>query len=248
MEVPRLGVASELQLLATATATPDLSHICDLIHGLWQHQILNPLSEARDRTCVRMEAGQIHFSWAMMGTPPLVFIFKNLEYVLFFNEIINISFKSVNNSCLVKWIKIVSCPQNDLSGLYDKLPLYIKHFCAFRSTALQLTWPGAMAASRGSRWRQRGSDLVCWSKISDELSLSSWPSLKSPQVAMDKSSRCHLFLLGRKQKAHHSKDKRLKVFLKASWKLEAKNYTFHNEAETKLLNYISLWISWFDSY
>ena len=32
MEVPSLGVKSELQLLAyaTATAMPDLSHICDL--------------------------------------------------------------------------------------------------------------------------------------------------------------------------------------------------------------------------
>ena len=32
MEVPRLGVKSELQLLVyiTATATQDLSHICDL--------------------------------------------------------------------------------------------------------------------------------------------------------------------------------------------------------------------------
>ena len=39
-EVPRLGVTSELQLLAytTATATPNPS------------RILNPLSEARDRT------------------------------------------------------------------------------------------------------------------------------------------------------------------------------------------------------
>ena len=35
MEVPRLGVESELQLLAytTATATPDPSHICNLHHS-----------------------------------------------------------------------------------------------------------------------------------------------------------------------------------------------------------------------
>ena len=50
MEVPRLGVESELQLLAytTATETPDPSHVCDLHHSSWQHGILNPLSEARD--------------------------------------------------------------------------------------------------------------------------------------------------------------------------------------------------------
>ena len=42
MEVPRLGVESELQLLAyiTATATPDLSFIWDLHCSLQQHQSL----------------------------------------------------------------------------------------------------------------------------------------------------------------------------------------------------------------
>ena len=40
---------------ATATATLDLSHVCDLCHSLWQCQILNPLREARDRTCIFMD-------------------------------------------------------------------------------------------------------------------------------------------------------------------------------------------------
>ena len=51
MEVPRLGVKSELQLLAyiTATATTlDPSCVCHLYHSSQQHWILNPLSEARD--------------------------------------------------------------------------------------------------------------------------------------------------------------------------------------------------------
>ena len=63
MEVPRLGVESELQLLAytTATAMPDPSHICDLHHSSWQRQVLNPLSEAQDQTCILMHASQIHF-------------------------------------------------------------------------------------------------------------------------------------------------------------------------------------------
>ena len=41
MEVPRLGVESELQLLscATATAIPDGSHVCDLHHSSWQRGI-----------------------------------------------------------------------------------------------------------------------------------------------------------------------------------------------------------------
>ena len=48
VEVPRLGVESELQLLAytTATATWDPSHVCNLDHSSWQCQTLNQLSEA----------------------------------------------------------------------------------------------------------------------------------------------------------------------------------------------------------
>ena len=50
MEVPRLGVEPELQLLASATvtATQDLSHVCDLQHSSWQCRIVNPLKGARD--------------------------------------------------------------------------------------------------------------------------------------------------------------------------------------------------------
>ena len=71
MEVPRLAVESELQLLAyaTATVTLDLSHICDRHHNSWQHQILNPLREAKDRTYIRMDTSQIHFHCATTGTP-----------------------------------------------------------------------------------------------------------------------------------------------------------------------------------
>ena len=63
MEVPRLGVEWELQLCAytTATATPDGSHVCNLHHGSRQCWILNPLSEARDKTCVLMDTSQIHY-------------------------------------------------------------------------------------------------------------------------------------------------------------------------------------------
>ena len=46
LKVPRLGVESELQLLAcaTATATRNPSCICNLYHSSQQHRILNPLS------------------------------------------------------------------------------------------------------------------------------------------------------------------------------------------------------------
>ena len=61
MEVPRLGIELELQLLAYPTATRDPSHVCDLHHSSQQCQILYPLSEARDRTSILMNAGQISF-------------------------------------------------------------------------------------------------------------------------------------------------------------------------------------------
>jgi len=62
-EVPRLGVESELQPLAyaTATATQDASLICGLHFSSQQCRILNPLSEARDRTQVLMDTSQIRF-------------------------------------------------------------------------------------------------------------------------------------------------------------------------------------------
>ena len=46
MGVPWLGVELELYLLATATAMPDLSRVCELHHSSQQRWILNPLSEA----------------------------------------------------------------------------------------------------------------------------------------------------------------------------------------------------------
>ena len=69
MEVPRLGVQLELWPLSytTATAMPDLSHICDLHHSSWQRQSLN-LIEARDRTRNLMVPSWIHFLCTMTGT------------------------------------------------------------------------------------------------------------------------------------------------------------------------------------
>ena len=40
-------------------STLDLSYICDLHHSSLQHQMLNPLSEARDRTLVLIDAIQV---------------------------------------------------------------------------------------------------------------------------------------------------------------------------------------------
>ena len=60
-EAPRLGVKSDLQLLAypTATATPDLNSVCDLHCRSQPCRILIALSEARDQTHNLMVPGQI---------------------------------------------------------------------------------------------------------------------------------------------------------------------------------------------
>ena len=61
MEIPRLEVESELQLpaYATATTTPDPSHLWDIHHNSWQFWILNPLNKARDLTHNLMVPSQI---------------------------------------------------------------------------------------------------------------------------------------------------------------------------------------------
>ena len=76
MEIPRLGVESELQPLAytTATAIPDPSLVCNLHHSSRQHWILNPLSGARDRTCILMVPSQVCFRCTTVGTPVVFFL------------------------------------------------------------------------------------------------------------------------------------------------------------------------------
>ena len=89
MEVPRLGVQSELQLMAyaTATATPDPSHICTyttahsnagfLTH--WTRPAIKPESS-------QMLDGFVNL-WDTTGTPCFLLIF-----VIFFNIMIFIFF------------------------------------------------------------------------------------------------------------------------------------------------------------
>ena len=42
---------------------------CNLCQNSWQCWILNPLSKARNWTCVFTDTSQIHFHWATTGTP-----------------------------------------------------------------------------------------------------------------------------------------------------------------------------------
>ena len=71
IEISRPDVELELQLPAytTATATWDLSRICDLHNSSLQCWILNQLSEARiEPTSHGYQSGFYH--WATIGTPP----------------------------------------------------------------------------------------------------------------------------------------------------------------------------------
>ena len=63
-------VGTTAEASTTATATPDLSHICDICPNLQQSQILNPLSEARDGIFIltRYYVGFLTH-WITMGAP-----------------------------------------------------------------------------------------------------------------------------------------------------------------------------------
>ena len=60
--------AAAADLCHSTTAMSDLSHICDLHHRLWQHGILNPLSEARDWTSSSWILVGFVTCWATTGT------------------------------------------------------------------------------------------------------------------------------------------------------------------------------------
>jgi len=86
MEVPRLGVKSELQLPAytTATATPDPSRIFDLRHSSWQCCIFNPLSEPRGGTCILMDTGGVLNLLGHNGnSKKFIFLNENLTLALY---------------------------------------------------------------------------------------------------------------------------------------------------------------------
>ena len=71
MEVPRLGVKLDLQLLAytTATATQDLSCVCDLHHSSRQHGIFNPPREAREQTHILPDTRWVPYHGAKQELP-----------------------------------------------------------------------------------------------------------------------------------------------------------------------------------
>ena len=62
MAVPRLRVESELAAgLHHSYSHTKSEHVCDLHQSSWEGWILNPLSQARDRTCLFMDISRIRF-------------------------------------------------------------------------------------------------------------------------------------------------------------------------------------------
>ena len=95
MEVPRIGVKSELQLppaYTTATGMQDLSGVCNLHHSSRQRRILNPLSEDRDGNCNLIFPSGILFHCSRMGTP-LNFQLLHLHVHILFSHIIMLRHK-----------------------------------------------------------------------------------------------------------------------------------------------------------
>ena len=100
MEIPQLGVKSELLLpaYARATATPDPSCICNLHYSSQQRRIFNSLSKARDWTCNIMVPSQIHFYCTTIRTLIVFFFILNCMSCLGILEI----------PCWLHYLKIFS--------------------------------------------------------------------------------------------------------------------------------------------
>ena len=87
MDVPRPRVELELEMLAsdTAAAKTDPRHICDLCRSLQQRHILNPLSEARDRTCILIETSWVLNLLSHNGNSSISYFLIYLSIFFFFH-------------------------------------------------------------------------------------------------------------------------------------------------------------------
>ena len=91
MEVPRLGVELELQLLAYAIATAmwDPSRICDPHHSSRQCRILNPLSGARCQIQILIDTSWIDNMLSHIGNS-LIFFFLSFWLHLWHAEVLRL--------------------------------------------------------------------------------------------------------------------------------------------------------------
>ena len=82
-----LGAIRVTASYTRATATQDLSRVCDIHHSSQQHRIPKPLSKSRDRTCILMDTSRIRFCCAMEGTPQQDCL-ERRRSVFFFNKVL----------------------------------------------------------------------------------------------------------------------------------------------------------------
>ena len=85
MEVPRLGSNGSCSCQPMPQPQQlriNWSHICDLHHHSGQHQIPNPLSEARDQTRILMDGSQVCHLLNHNGNPyiPFLILFSIMVY------------------------------------------------------------------------------------------------------------------------------------------------------------------------
>ena len=117
----------QLPVYTTDTATPDLSHIFDLHHSSQQRQILNPLTEARDRTCNLMDPSRVCFCGATTGTPrELGFLISSCMsclYVLNINPLLVTSLASIFSHSVDSFVFLFG----------RRFPLLCESFCFIKS-------------------------------------------------------------------------------------------------------------------
>ena len=67
-----IGAAASCLCHSHSNSTSE-PHLQPAYHSSQQHWILNPLSQARDQTCILMHTSWVHYHWATMGIPFSVF-------------------------------------------------------------------------------------------------------------------------------------------------------------------------------
>ena len=108
VEVPRLGVQSELLLpvYTTATAMPDPSCVCNPHHSSRQRWILDPLIEARDQTRNLIVPSRRPFPWAMTGTPT---VFSKMHENLIYSVIYVFACHMLSKGVLRRYFVYLCC-------------------------------------------------------------------------------------------------------------------------------------------
>ena len=145
MEVPRLAVKSELQLLTYGTATerPDLSCICDLHHSSHQHWILNPLSKARDRTHLLMNTSRVHNLLSHNRNPLLLSNKSSWIWVIVFQlEVYHLDFEVIRANYPITPRK---CCGHPFGVTRRHFPLLTQ-----RCSTVGLLWPGLFLLIQGA--------------------------------------------------------------------------------------------------